>query len=269
MDKQVQLDLEQNWQIVVADGVDLAGKTAVSDLQQTLQKINGRSFPITKQPSNQPTIEITSMGGDGEGFHWQASSNRVRLQGDSSRGVAHAIYHFLQMLGCHWLAPGDLWAVLPSKTQFTIPAAGAETPAFSGRCLIIGHHAFMKDVNDWIIWAARNRYNSLFLHLAPNDVGGGSVPDWFWQVKREEAVKLLREREMTVEVGGHGLPSLLPRKLFKQMPEAFREENGRRTKRYNFCPTNERGLAVIRQNARAFFAARPGYDSRSAGKTVR
>ena len=260
MDKQVQLDLEQNWQIVVADGVDLAGKTAVSDLQQTLQQLSNRPFPITSQPSNQPTIEITSMGGDGEGFHWQASSNRVRLQGDSSRGVAHAIYHFLQMLGCHWLAPGDLWAVLPSKTQFTIPAAGAETPAFSGRCLIIGHHAFMKDVNDWIIWAARNRYNSLFLHLAPNDVGGGSVPDWFWQVKREEAVKLLREREMTVEVGGHGLPSLLPRKLFKQMPEAFREENGRRTKRYNFCPTNERGLAVIRQNARAFFAARPGYD---------
>lgn len=256
MEKHVQLDLERAWQIIITDEIGAAGKTAVSDLHHTLQKINGRS----PRPTTQPTIEIQNLGGSGEGFHWQASPNRVLLQGESSRGVAHAIYHFLHLLGCRWLAPGDLWAVLPTEPHCTIPASGSQTPAFPGRCLIIGHHAFMKEVNDWIVWAARNRYNNIFLHLAPNDVGGGSVPDWFWQVKREEAVKLLREREMTIEVGGHGLPSLLPRQLFKQLPEAFREENGRRTKQYNFCPSSPAGLSIIRQNARAYFAARPGYD---------
>lgn len=258
MEKYVQLDLGRTWQITTDGEIGLAGKTAVFDLHHTLQNIANRS--VTTQSGDSPTIEIKSTGGSGEGFHWQASPDHVLLQGNGSRGVAHAIYHFLQMLGCHWLAPGELWTVLPTQAQATIPASGSQTPTFAGRCLIIGHHAFMKDVNDWIIWAARNRYNNIFLHLAPNDVGGGSVPDWFWQVKRAEAVKLLRDREMTIEIGGHGLPSLLPRKLFRQMPETFREENGRRTKRYNFCPSSEAGMAMVRQNARTYFAARPGYD---------
>lgn len=260
MKEYLQVDLSREWQILVADEIGMAGQTAVSDLQQTLQKISNQACLIIRNPNDKPTIEIRNMGGDGEAFHWQADKDHILLQGDGSRGVAHAIYHFLQMLGCYWLAPGDLWTVLPAGTHFEIPATGSEAPAFAGRCLIIGHHAFMKDINDWIIWAARNRYNNIFLHMAPDDVGGGSVPEWFWATKQEDAVQLLREREMVVEYGGHGLPSLLPRKLFRQMPEAFREENGRRTKQYNFCPTSERGLAVVRENAQAYFAQRPGFD---------
>ncbi|MEM7114390.1 MAG: DUF4838 domain-containing protein [Chloroflexota bacterium] len=264
MTERIQLDLDRAWQILTVRELGLAGKTAVSDLQQTLQKITGQPCPITTQPNDQPTIQIENVGG-GEGdsdesFQWQASPNHIVLCGNSGCGVAHAIYHFLHLLGCNWLAPGDLWSILPTDSTVEIAAAGSEAPAFAGRCLIIGHHAFMKDINDWIIWAARNRYNNIFLHTAPDDVGGGSVPEWFWAVKQESALRLLREREMVIEYGGHGLPSLLPRKLFKQMPEAFREENGRRTKQYNFCPTNERGLAIVRENARVYFAQRPGYD---------
>ncbi len=234
-------------------------ETAVAELQQTLAQIIGRVLPTTFI-KEQPAITLLNLSSGSEAFSWQADSNGIQIEAGSSRGILQGVYHFLEMLGCCWLAPGDLWTVLPAGQQFEIPANGSSGPEFTGRCLIIGHHAFMKDVAEWIVWSARNHYNDIFLHLAPNDVGGGSVPEWFWAVHREEAMKLMRQRGMRIEVGGHGLPSLLPRKLFKQMPHAFREENGRRTRKYNFCPSSKAGMNVIRQNARAYFAERPDYD---------
>jgi hypothetical protein len=255
----VRIDFSRDWGIVVAGEADEVLQTAVTELQQTLAGVTGRSLSITIN-SQHPAIALINSGTGDERFSWQATADRIEIRGEGRRGVLHGVYHFLAILGCYWLAPGDLWTVLPAGQQFDIPAKGEAAPAFVGRCLIIGHHAFMKDVNAWIVWAARNHYNDIFLHLAADDVGGGSVPEWFWVVHQEEAVRLMRQRGMTIEIGGHGLPSLLSRKLFRQMPEAFREENGRRTPQYNFCPSSEAGMNIIRQNARTYFAARPDYD---------
>jgi hypothetical protein len=255
----VRIDFSRDWRIVVAGEVDEVLETAVAELQQTLALITGR-FLSTTFIKEQPAITLLKLGTGDEAFSWQADSDDIQIEAGSSRGILQGVYYFLEMLGCCWVAPGDLWTVLPAGQQFEIPANGSSSPEFSGRCLIIGHHAFMKDVAEWIVWAARNHYNDIFLHLAPNDVGGGSVPEWYWAVHQEGAVRLMRQRGMRIEVGGHGLPSLLSRKLFKQIPEAFREENGRRTKQYSFCPSSEAGMKIIRQNARAYFAERPDYD---------
>lgn len=254
-----QIDFSRDWRVVVEGSKDVVVETAVTELQETLAKVIGRPLSVTTA-EHQPAILLTNLGTGNEAFSWQATADQIEIRGEGSRGMLHGVYHFLELLGCYWLAPGELWAILPTGRQFEIPAVGSSAPAFAGRCLIIGHHAFMKDVNEWIVWAARNRYNDIFLHLAPDDVGGGSVPEWFWVVKKKEAVRLMRQRGMRIEIGGHGLPTLLPRQLFKQMPEAFREENGRRTKKYNFCPNHKEGMNTIRQNARAYFAERPGYD---------
>ena len=255
----VTIDFGRNWVIVADVAGDVVLATAVAELQQTLARVIGRSLPITTQ-NQQPAIILTNLGIGDEAFSWRATPDQIEIRGEGSRSVLHGVYAFLEMLGCAWLAPGEMWTILPTGQQFDVPAQGADAPVFTGRCLIIGHHAFMKDVNEWIVWAARNYYNNIFLHTAPDDFGGGSVPEWFWDVHCEEAIELIRTRGMRLEVGGHGLPALLPRKLFKQMPEAFREENGRRTKKYNFCPSNEAGMNIVRQNARAYFAQRPNYD---------
>ena len=256
----VTIDFGRDWVIGAEVAGDVVMATAVSELQQTLARVIGRFLPIITSVSTQNAITLTNLGTGDEGFSWEASAAQIAIQGESSQGVLHGVYALLEMLGCAWLAPGGLWTVLPTGQQFDVPAQGADSPVFAGRCLIIGHHAFMKDVTSWIVWAARNYYNTIFLHTAPDDFGGGSVPEWFWDVHREEAIRLIRARGMRLEVGGHGLPSLLPRKLFKQMPEAFREENGRRIKKHNFCPSNEAGMNIVRQNARAYFAQRPNYD---------
>ena len=65
---------------------------------------------------------------------------------------------------------------------------------------------------------------------------------------------------MTIELGGHGLAALLPRRLFRQMPEAFRFHAGKRRTDHNFCPSSPAALQVIRENAAAYFRAYPEAD---------
>ncbi|KAA3662984.1 MAG: DUF4838 domain-containing protein [Chloroflexi bacterium] len=263
MNGTVSIDLNRAWQLSSSGEMDGVVHTAVSELQQTLAQICGHAFPIVDVVDEErPFIYLNNLNTDPdcEAFSWQVAADQITIQSQSSRGLLAGVYQFLAQLGCAWLAPGDLWTQIPTGQQFEIPAAFADDPAFPGRSLIIGHHAFMKDVNEWIVWAARNHYNNIFLHMAPDDFGGGSVPEWQWVGLREDAVRLMQARGMTIEYGGHGLPSLLPRKLFKQMPDAFREENGRRVKQYNFCPSSAEGMQIVRENARQYFAERAGYD---------
>ncbi|MCB8943040.1 MAG: hypothetical protein H6658_04740 [Ardenticatenaceae bacterium] len=69
---------------------------------------------------------------------------------------------------------------------------------------------------------------------------------------------------------GHGLPSLLPRKLFKQMPGEG-VSGGKRPshRKYNFCPSHEAGMSLIRQNARALLLpSSPATMSITSGPTT-
>jgi hypothetical protein len=118
----------------------------------------------------------------------------------------------------------------------------------------------MQQVEDWIVWAARNRLNAIFLHVIEGPLALGAAPERQWQAHKEAAVDLARQRGMTIEHGGHGLPDLLPRKLFKQMPDAFRYHHGRRTRDHNFCPSSELALTVVRRNAEAHFRTHPEVD---------
>ena len=256
----VTLDLTGPWHVVTTSTAAPA-LLAVRELQDHWKRICGQPLlPGARvDPANTIELSVNDMGQDG--FTWQVEPHRICIEGQSARGLLFGVYHFLEALGCRWLAPGALWTRVPRLSSVTLPVEPVfETPGLAGRCLIIGHYAFVIDVVDWIEWAARNRYNTLFLHTAPNDIGGGSVPEWAWLRVRYQAMVRMRERGLTLEIGGHGLPALLPRNLFKQMPHAFREEDGKRTKRHNFCPSSAESKAVVQANARRVFAENPGFD---------
>jgi len=258
----ITLDLTHPWQLTNTSSTAPA-QVAYTELQQHWPLLTGHPLSTTPQSASSPakTIRLAVADQGHDGFTWQASADQIQITGASPRGLLFGVYHFLEAVGCRWLAPGELWTRLPRVTQVSLPSTPvSEQPAFAGRCLIIGHYAFGIDVNQWIIWAARNRYNTIFLHTIHNDIGGGAMPWWAWERQRDGAMRLLRERGMTIELGGHGLPDLLPRRLFKTMPEAFRQVDGRRVKQHNFCPSSPQAQQLVRENARTYFIANPGID---------
>lgn len=260
----VQVDFSRSWRVLAQfSSSDMVASLAAVELGLILKKVTGHDIPVVAEiPAGTPVIRLWHSNGEQDGFDWQVGRDTIDLHGHNTRGLLYAVYDFLEALGCRWIAPGDGPATLiPSVVRFELPGGKiTETPAFSGRCLIIGHYAFMQQVEEWIIWAARNRLNTIFLHVTTQSPALGSAPENQWQRYKEVAVKLARQRGMTIEHGGHGLTELLPRKFFKHMPEAFRFSNGRRTPDHNFCPSNEVGLAVIRDNAERHFHSHPEVD---------
>ncbi|MEZ4639377.1 MAG: DUF4838 domain-containing protein [Caldilineaceae bacterium] len=256
----VTLDLSAPWQVIRHDDSPPA-QLALAELQDHWSAITGQSLIQTVNADADRLIVLSVDGNGDDGFTWQASADRVEITGHSALGLLFAVYHFLEALGVRWLAPGPQWTRIPQhKIAQLTNRPIAQSPSLPGRCLIIGHYAFIIDVEDWIIWAARNRYNTIFIHTTPEEVGLGAVPEWAWQRYRPAAMRRIRERGLVLEVGGHKLPSLLPRSLFKQMPLAFREEDGKRTPKFNLCPSSPEAKYVVQQNARRYFEDNPGVD---------
>lgn len=257
----VQIDFSLGWHIVSSSSDPVVAQ-AVTELRDTLQRITGKSFPVVEEPlDGKPAIVLSHNNGEDDGLRWHATPNSIEVYGHNSRGLLYAVYSLLETLGCRWVAPGMTGERIPRGVRFDLPERPvAETPSLSGRCLIVGHYAFMKDVEDWIVWAARNRLNTIFLHVIDDPLALGAAPESQWQAHKATAVPLARQRGMTIEHGGHGLTSLLPRNLFKQMPDAFRCHDGERMPDHNFCPTSVDGLAVIRRNVETYFRARPEVD---------
>jgi hypothetical protein len=208
-----------------------------------------------------PSLDLSHGDGAIDGYTWQASAEQVVLKGDNPRGLLYAVYDFLEALGCRWPAPGAAGERLPEGTRFELPATLArEQAALPGRCLIVGHYAFMDAIEDWIVWAARNRLNTIYLHVTEGALALGAAPAWQWEAHKARAVPLARERGMTIEYGGHGLAALLPRVHFRKLPEAYPYHEGRRTPDHNFCPSSEEGMAIVCRNAEAHFRAHPEVD---------
>jgi hypothetical protein len=259
----MELTLTRPWQIILPDPSNPTAALAAAELQTYLQRVSGSTFPIstTRETDNNPAFQLDWQPGDGEAFTWQASPDQVTLQGDGTRGMLYAVYDFLESLGCCWFAPGAQGEHLPNGGTFQLPDGMQHShPALQGRCLILGHHAFLKDAHEWVEWAARNRMNTIFFHTTPDAQALGSAPEAQYLRLRAEVIPLARERGMIIEHGGHGLNALLPRRLFRKLPQAFRMVNKRRSPDHNFCPSSAEGLAIIRQNAAAHFRSRPEVD---------
>lgn len=210
-------------------------------------------------PSRLTRIELTH-GPDGEGFAWSHAGGVVRITADGPRAALYAAYDLLEALGFAWPASSDELTIVPETPNELPSERPRQQPALAGRSLILGHHAFMADAEHWIRWAARNRLNTIFFHTDEHGAGLGAIPRVQWEAGRERAVALARSYGMTLELGGHGLPTLLPRGDFAAHPERFPVRGGRRDGRYNLNVRDPGAIEAIKANARAWFAGNPGFD---------
>lgn len=221
-------------------------------------------------------IRLSASAGPGDAFTVTVAPNEVRIAGANPRGALNGAFWLLEQAGFSWLAPGG------DGTRFTpgrvIPLGVHEhAPAFARRTLILGCDALHDDWPAWLQFASRNRLNDIFFHDTPPsrlDRAGALRPATYdelaadgrgWLFERWDAdgpaIRAAASHHgMTIQFGGHHLPSLLPRELFAGHPDWFPLRNGERNPRYNLCTSSDGAIAALRSAARAFFERFPGAD---------
>jgi hypothetical protein len=251
----VDLTLTPDWSIELT-GAALPARLAAEELRRTLQRIGGPALPIVARAAG-PRIALR-YGPQGDGFVRATDAAGLILRGDGPRGLLYAAYDLLGALGCRWLAPGADGEYLPRCERVTLPAETiADRPALSGRSLVIGHDFFLAEAEQWIVWAAHNRLNTIFIHTIAGGLPIGACRLSKWQHRRRDLLPLIAARGMALELGGHHLRDLLPRRLFRRDPELFRFDGVRRTPDYNCCPSNPATQTRLRNAMQAFVRQNP------------
>jgi hypothetical protein len=254
------IDFSEQWTIV-QPYTDPVSRCAADELSFFLREMTGSEIVVSNLTNAVRIIVLSHDDSASDGFYWRAGGTRIELYGDSPKGLLNAVYDFLESAGCRWMLPGSAGERLPEGKTVALKRDSAnEKPVLPGRCLVLGHGVFMKDWGEWIHWAARNKYNTVFFHVIDSPIALGAIPLDMYRRSRLDVSNLARRFGMTVEFGGHGLSALVPRKRFAVEPELFRMAEGKRTPDYNFCTSSSRALEVLRENAKRWFLTYPGAD---------
>ena len=253
MTSHTSIDFSGGWRLESPADQTGPAATAARELARHLEV-------IAPQHSSGVKLSLSHRSKESDGFVWSVSDQHVQIDGSSERGLLYGVYSFLTELGFRWPGHHPQDTRIPTGTGFSLKQACAETPSFDGRCLILGHHAFLTEHDAWITWAARNRLNTIFVHTAEEGLALGAAPVKLWHDVGAGVRSRCADFGMTLELGGHGLSRLLPRSLFDEMPNAFRMKDRVRTPDHNLDPLNADGMAVVKKNARAWFQANSGAD---------
>jgi hypothetical protein len=162
----VELDLSEGWRVSGAPEAALAA----AELEEGLAGITGGSGR-----SGRVSFELVESGGAGEGFRWEATPAVIRLEGAGWSGLLHGVFGLLAALGVRWPWPGR--AVRVGSPLLAVPATVEEEPVLPGRCLVLGERGLLEAAEDWIVWAARNRLNTIFAHVSTQRAPLGTAPE--------------------------------------------------------------------------------------------
>lgn len=182
-------------------------------------------------------IRESSVNLKHDGFRLSVSEGGVELSSDSAKGVLNGVYFLAEQLGFLFLLPGESGEWAPEEVTDLPVGEKIIQPRFPFRG-VFWESLSTNDysVEEWLRFYAKLKFNAL-VHDNIDDI------------------RLAGELGMRLEVGGHGLSKMLPRKLFADKPELFRmfqpeDFNGRRLNDSNFCVTNPEARKIIKENFR-------------------
>ena len=203
-----------------------------------------RRIFLGKLPTSLPDPEkkeledrLAKLGPDG--FILRSRPDALLILGGGARGILYGTYAFLERCGVRFFFPGEESEVVPKAPISLVGIQTEEKPDWERRGLTYYPYEFNEPA-DWVDFAGKVRLNTILFH-APS-------PDW-WERERTVLTPELARRGIHPEFGGHFLPGLLPRDLFKEHPDWFREENGQRKADWNFCPSSPGAMAQIARGA--------------------
>ena len=234
--------------ILSADIESPCYRHAVSELCRILERLGikasvstigdaSKSFCLKLCCNSVPFPNIPSLKGlMYDGFVLQVSSDGIVLASSTEKGVLNAVYDLAERLGVLFLMPGKDGEWIPEnrKKRFLPAGKWLVNPRFRRRG-VNWESLSTKDftIEEWLRFYAKLRFNAV-LH----EIGD---------------LALAKELGLRLEVGGHGLSSLLPRELFDKEPELFRmfqpeDFGGKRMKDANFCVSNPKARRIVVDN---------------------
>jgi len=234
---------------------------AAEELQQYLQRMLACEVAIA------PGLEVSTglaFGNTGDAslalpeavdaFAIQPAAAGTLILAQSPRAVLHGTYGLLQQLGCRWSLHGRgeefvprLSSLPPIRSQQSAPrltvrgySADIMTWHYGDATQLAEHVAADREFIDWMGKSAANAF--LFIRH-PFDS----------QLTIPELLPDFARRGIDVEYGGHVIPLLLPRELFREHPEFFPQSpEGGRTEFGNLCASNRGALRLAAENAAGY-----------------
>ena len=174
---------------------------AADDLARYLGRMSGRDVRVTETASA-PAIclRVTVDDPDLEtldSFSIAESDGIVTIRSAAPRGLLMGAYHYLQLLGCRFYAPGTANEIVPRRDDVILRRADVvERPAFTKRGVVIylSNTAF----EDWVDFVPKVKLNTLGVHAFVEQGGGqGAVDD----ACRAEA--LAADRGLGIDLEAH------------------------------------------------------------------
>jgi hypothetical protein len=197
---------------------------------------------------------------EGDAFALIPEPVRVTLHAGSARGLLHAVYALLEQLGCRWSLQQFRDEMAPR-----LPDGGVELralqrqPAFAvrGYCsdIMAWHytqpellHAHLEEDHHLIDWMGKTGANAFFYIRHPFDT----------QLTIPELLPEFARRGIDLEYGGHVIPLLLPRELYRDHAQYFpAATDGERTDHGNLCSSNAEAVEVAAATAVEYAQAYP------------
>ncbi len=240
--------------VIAPTGADQVQTFAAQELARYLARVTGQAVAVGDVKAAHRLRLGEAPAGvplKPDGFLLRRQGPDILIQGRGSRGVLYGCYAYLERLGVRWYFPGKDYEIVPRRAiDWNAALDVAESPAIPFRILDYSTYTY-GPAEEWIDFAAKSRLNRILF--------GSSWParDWF-AAQREQLLPQLRKRGLMIEVGGHLLPTFLPRTMFKEHPDWFRRNrDGARTPDFNFNPFHPGALEYVTEGAVKYLTSMP------------
>jgi hypothetical protein len=265
-------DVAKDWVILTPLRVP-AAKKAGEEIAHYVEALRKQAGLVQKVPLRDaegpapadtvPVILLNIEDGEGNGFSWRVSYERLEIYGKSPRGLCNGTFDFLNALGIFWPEPQR--ERLPPLIRahpygYDLKVTRANVPSGTDkihRRRIFFSSAAMKNGESWLVWAARNKIDGAVFPMGEESsffAGRAAVR------RREAMIQTAEQYGLMVEIGGWDLSLLVPRRLFSSRRELFRMDSGSWNRDHHFCATNPETIKVLKKEAERLFLEHPKTD---------
>lgn len=140
------------------------------ELAQWLERIAGAQFAVSEELVEraivlgtwdywQSLLDTADQPPDSpEGYRIRSDGKKVWLLARTELGLQHAIYDFLESLGCRWYFPDPVWTVIPRAPTLVVNLDRVAAPAFGFRRIWYGWGPRTNKLSvDYQNWLKHNR----------------------------------------------------------------------------------------------------------------
>jgi hypothetical protein len=170
--------------IIVSSKASAATIAIAAELADYLTRIAGAKFEVTTgdgargivlgtlaefpNPTLTEPLAIRNTYDGKEAFVIRTEAKRLLLIGATEMGASHAVFRFLEALGCRWFFPAKAWEVVPSQQSLTVSLEVTERPRILARRIWYGYGCFsdkghptaLSVQKDYDGWSRHNRMAS-------------------------------------------------------------------------------------------------------------